>query len=256
MLSVVGDPGGKRLVTIEQVIEDPVAALDGPCACRVLSAQTEFQVNLWDPDQLDRPLKKAAVDQARATVRPPQFPLVAISPDGKTVAVAGSRGKYVRLFSALDGKSVSRNEAGTTARHPDRNDGRGIEIEIDTQTELSALALGPNDTLATAGTTAGGVVIKIWNLVDPRNVPTSLPPLSQNFTRLMRFSPQGTLLAIAGAGPIELWDPLAHNLVAVLRMNDQATDLAFAPDGQTLAAVGRAAAPSSGPCKTRRHERS
>ena len=82
-------------------------------------------------------------------------------------------------------------------------------------------------------------MIKIWNLADPR-VPIPLIPLNQNFTRLMRFSPQGTLLAIAGVGPIELWDPMAHNLVAVLRMNDQATDLAFARDGQTLAAVGRA----------------
>src|SRR5262249_59175050 len=59
-------------------------------------------------------------------------------------------------------------------------------------------------------------------------------------TRLMRFSPQGTLLAIAGVGPIELWDPIARSLVAVLRMNDQAADLTFAADGRTLAAGGRA----------------
>ena len=61
----------------------------------------------------------------------------------------------------------------------------------------------------------------------------------------MRFSPQGTLLAIAGAGPIELWDPMAHNLVAVLRMNTiRQPTWRFAPDGQTLAAVGRAAVTS------------
>ena len=60
----------------------------------------------------------------------------------------------------------------------------------------------------------------------------------------MRFNPKGTLLAIAGAGPIELWDPLAHDLVAVLRTNDQANDLAFAPDGRTLAAGGRSAVTS------------
>ena len=56
----------------------------------------------------------------------------------------------------------------------------------------------------------------------------------------MRFSPQGNLLAIVGSGPIELWDPVALNLVAVLGMSDQATDVAFAPDGKTLAAVSRA----------------
>ena len=56
----------------------------------------------------------------------------------------------------------------------------------------------------------------------------------------MRFSPQGNLLAIMGSGPIELWDPVALNLVAVMVMSDQATDVAFASDGKTLAAVGRA----------------
>ena len=57
---------------------------------------------------------------------------------------------------------------------------------------------------------------------------------------MMRFSPQGNLLAIVGSGPIELWDPVALNLVAVLGMSDQATDVAFSPDGRTLAAVSQA----------------
>ena len=229
VLSVVCDPGGKRMVTIEQVIEDPDTALESMSSADPFG-QSDFQVNLWDPDQLDRPKKR--LQWQYPSDGTPRRPLIAISPDGKTVAVGGSRGKFLRLFAAADGSPLAIRNDG---RPQDRN-------QIDTQTELSALTLGANDTLATAGTTAGSVVIKIWNLADPRNVPTSLQPLSQNYTRLMRFSPQGTLLAIAGAGPIELWDPMAHNLVAVLRMNnDQATDLvAFAPDGQTLAAVGRA----------------
>ena len=56
----------------------------------------------------------------------------------------------------------------------------------------------------------------------------------------MRFSPQGSLLALMGSGPIELWDPVAFNRVAVMVMSDQATDVAFGPNGTTLAAVGRA----------------
>ena len=227
MLSVVGDPGGKRLVTIDQVIEDPVSALENMSSGDPFN-QSDLQVNLWDPDQLDRPKRRLYWNDG-----PPRLPLIAISPDGKTVAIGGFRSKFLKLFSAADGLPLNiRNDGRPSDRNQERN-------QIDTQTELSALILGPNDTLATAGTTAGGVVIKIWNLADPRNVPTSLP-VNQNVTRLMRFSPNGTLLAIAGGGPIELWDPLAHNQVAVLRVNDQATDLAFAPDGQTLAAVGRA----------------
>jgi serine/threonine protein kinase/WD40 repeat protein len=202
VLSVVGDASGRRLVTIEQTVEDPAPA------------RNEYQVNLWDLDHLDKPIRKLEWSSGR-----PNWPLVAISPDGKTVAVAGWRGKFVRLFSGVDGRNTERSE-------------------VDTQTELGALALGPDDLLATAGTTSGSVIIRVWDL-DTRAVPTNLTPPAQSHTRLMRFSPQGTVLAIAGVGPIELWDPVAHSLVAVLQMDDQATDLAFAADGRTLAATGR-----------------
>jgi eukaryotic-like serine/threonine-protein kinase len=216
VLSVLGDAFGRRLVTIEQSPEDPMSAgIEG------LSGPDAFQVNLWDPaDHLDQPIARLQWTRPGPGGRPgwPPWPLVAISPDGKTVAVAAMRGKFVRLFSGVDGRKTERDE-------------------IDTQTELGALALGPNDLLATAGTTSGGGVIRVWDL-DTRAFPTSLTPPTQSYTRLMRFSPQGTVLAIAGVGPIELWDPVAHSLVAVLQMDDQATDLAFAADGRTLAATG------------------
>jgi len=196
VLSVVGDPGGTRLVTIEQVIEDPMAALDGQSAAEPFAPHYDLLVDLWDPEHLDRPIKKLQWTRP-GPGRPiwPQVPLVTISPDGRIVAVAAFRQKFVKLFSAVDGEPLDRNAGRIQGSAPARNDGRGDpRYEIDTQTELSALAIGPNDSLATAGTTAGGVVIKIWNLGSPGAVPTSLTPLNQNFTRLMRFSPQGTLL--------------------------------------------------------------
>jgi serine/threonine protein kinase/WD40 repeat protein len=223
VLSVVGDASGRRLVTIEQPIDDPVAAAtDGVAPPEAAWTRNEFQVNLWDPEHLDKPIRKLEWQSARPG--PPgrpgrNWPLVAISPDGKTVAVGGSRGRLVRLFSGIDGSPKERDE-------------------VDTQTELGALALGPNELLATAGTTSGGAVIRVWDL-DTRAFPMSLTPPTQSYTRLMRFSPQGTVLAIAGVGPVELWDLVAHSLVAVLQMDDQATDLAFAADGRVLAATGR-----------------
>jgi serine/threonine protein kinase/WD40 repeat protein len=218
---VVGDPGGKRLVTIEQPLDDPMD--DG--------SLNPFELYLWNPEHLNQPIARLEWPGAGPPGRPagPAIPLVAISPDGKTVAVAAARRNTgVRLFSALDGRAF-------------RTEGRGDRgFQIDTQTDVSALSFGPSDTLATAGVSPGGTVIKIWDLLDPRTVPIILTP-NQNDTWLMRYSPQGTLLAIAGAGgPIELWDPLAHSQVAVLRRtNDQTTDLAFGPDGRTLAAAGR-----------------
>ena len=96
---------------------------------------------------------------------------------------------------------------------PDQAARRSTELEIEPQAELSALALGPDNSLATAGNTAGGVAIRIWDLDSPSSQ-TSLNPPAQSYTRMMRFSPQGNLLAIMGSGPIELWDPVALNLVA------------------------------------------
>jgi serine/threonine protein kinase/WD40 repeat protein len=211
--SVLGDSTGRRMVTVEQVLEENTIDFRA----------IDFRVYVWDLDRLDRPI---ALDWQYSASPRGGGPLVAISPDGKTVAAAQPRGTTVKMYSAADGQPAKRHE-------------------IEPQAELSALALGPNDLLATAGTTAGEVAIRLWDLDNPAfpartPLPTSLTPPAQSYTRMMRFSPQGTLLAIAGTGPIELWDPVAHSLVAVLGMSDQATDLAFAADGRTLAAVGRA----------------
>ncbi len=230
ILGVVGESTGQRLVTIERAQEDAtiqsnlemVFGQDAP------PGRSDFVVYLWNPDQLDRRIAKLPWRAGPAVRRGESPPLVAISPDGKLVAVAPFRGTVVKLYSAHDGGPIMRE---------DREKFKNLEIEP--QVELSAIALGPGNVLATAGQTAGGVAIRIWDL-DSDAFPRSLPPPAQSYTRLMRFSPKGNLLAIMGSGPIELWDPVALNLVAVMVMSEQATDFAFAPDGRTLAAVGRA----------------
>ncbi len=101
---VVGDPAGKRLVTIEEVMRRPDACGDS----RGLA--NEFQVNLWNPEHLDKPVK-LRTDGLVAPGRPAGrqcLRLLPISPDGKTVAVAALRNKFVRLFSAIDGQPFGR----------------------------------------------------------------------------------------------------------------------------------------------------
>ena len=197
----------------------------------------EYYVYLWDAENLVRPIATLPWRVGPPVRRGDAYPLVAISPDGRTVAVASHRGMLVKLFSARDGTPLKKRVRSGPG--PPRDTGSLIDLEIEPQAELSALALGPNNSLATAGNTAGGVAIRIWDLDSPSSQ-TSLNPAAQSVTRMMRFSPQGNLLAIMGSGPIELWDPVALKLVAVLGMSDQATDVAFAPDGKTLAAVSLA----------------
>ena len=239
IVGVLGEPSGRRLVTIEHVAADAdtqklVAQMFGPD----VPPPGEFHVYLWDVDNLVQPIATL-----RWRVGPPArwwdaFPLVAISPDGKTVAVASNGGRLVKLYSARDGKPLKRTSRFGPGQTKDSS---AKDLEIDPQAELTALALGPHNSLAMAGNTPGGVAIRIWNLDSPSSQ-TSLNNSAQSITRMMRFSPHGNLLAIVGSGPIELWDPVALNRVAVLVMSDQAqsTDVAFAPDGKTLAAVSQA----------------
>ena len=196
IISVLADAAGQRLVTIESVAvtDDLAAAMEANG--ELADMRGEFQINLWEPDHLDQPtaLRFRLPGSGRSTTTAPGRsvwpPLVAISPDGKTVVVAPARGGQVRLFS---GSTEDGNEL------PGRR-------QIDTQTDLSALALGQNGLLATAG----GGMVRLWD-VDSRTFLTELAP-TQSFTWQMRFSPRGTLLALAGPGSVELWDPVAHAL--------------------------------------------
>jgi serine/threonine protein kinase/WD40 repeat protein len=228
VVGVLADPGGERLVTIETVSDDAMsAAMEGLPDWDPTEFHGTYQINLWDLDHLDTPICQLAWSappgpppRGAASSPPtsqPVWPLVAISPDGKTIAAGPWNGSWVRIFSAEDGK-------------PRR--GRGVP----TQPHLSALALGPSAMLATAG----NGTVRIYDL-DTGISFTSITP-NQNITWLMRFSPQGSVLALAGLGPIELWDPVAHSLVNQLPNSEQASDLAFSPDGKTLAAVGRGGA--------------
>ena len=169
------------------------------------------EVTLWNPDQPDAPLATLAqIEVGPGRTRP----LVAISPDGATVAVASSRETVVSLFDGKTGK---------------------LHDTIETQTELTALALGADHQLATAG----GGEVRLWDV----DTGAALPSLatSTNLIRHLRFSPRGELLAVVGqfGSEVELWDTAAHAAVAVLPTPDRVEDVAFSPDGATIAAVSQ-----------------
>jgi eukaryotic-like serine/threonine-protein kinase len=216
-------PDGHRLVTYEAPAPPEGRHRGGPEGPRPPGTpRDEYQVNLYDPEQIDRPIATLERWEAaqgppgpgQSSGRGPDSPLVAVAPDGKAVAVARRGMRVVSLWSTEDGQPLGTIEAQTT------------------QSDLSALALSPDDVLATAG----GGSIGLWDL----QTLTPLPGLDtrQAFIRYLRFNPSGTLLAASGGGAgIEVWDTATHAEVAVLPTPERVSDLAFAPDGRTLVAA-------------------
>jgi serine/threonine protein kinase/WD40 repeat protein len=238
--SLIADPGGERLVTIEVewIVDEGMlrAVFEGAPVPENPGVRPLLHVNLWDLDRLDQPVAELAWPR-QAPARGPINPLIAISPDGKVVAIAAQFGTKVRLYSGMDGRYLQ-----SDGRPPQARQG-----EIETQIELLALAIGPNSLLATAGRTmgTGGSTVRLWDIDNEKSL-ASLPPSAQNMTWQMRFSPQGRLLALIGSGPPELWDPVALTLVAALRTPEDAirtpeqiADVAFGANGRTIAAAGR-----------------
>ncbi len=226
ILGLTADPEGHRLVTVELRLDSPSTDFQPDEDLDALPPYP-FVVNLWDLDGLEHreldpwsPSRRGPVS-GRDRTRPGSPPMVAISPDGKIVAVAltgpGTRG--VRLFRTEKGYDSSRRDW------------------IDTQGEVTALAIGPGSLLATAGRDQSIRVYNMENSGGPSPSP-SFQARVASFIRVMRFSPMG-MLAISGwPGPIEIYDPAAQARMAILPGSEQSHDLAFSPDGRTLAAVG------------------
>jgi serine/threonine protein kinase/WD40 repeat protein len=164
-------------------------------------------VNLWDPMHADEPIAQLARPKPD---EPPQPAVVALAPDGDFVATGWRGASPISLWSAKDGRS------------------QGV---IDTNGSLTALALSSENLLAAAGPGA----VRLWQAETKASLPSLNP--HHGFVRLLRFSPDGTLLAIASGGAdVEVWDPASNALVAALPTQEAISELAFSPNGRLLAA--------------------
>jgi serine/threonine protein kinase/WD40 repeat protein len=209
----LASPEGPRLVVVEQPAPPPddEAAGPGRAERRGERGGPRFipaRVTLWDPGRAEGPI--ATLLEPKPGDDQPTFPLLAIAPDGDTIATAWWQGPSAFLWSGADGVSLGEIDVGSAR----------------------ALALGPYGQLAVAGVSA----VQLWDTATRATLSTVTP--HQLVVRFLRFSPDGTMLAVSGRGSdVELWDPAGNTLIAALQTAGRVEDLVFAPGGRLLAAL-------------------
>ena len=141
---------------------------------------------------------------------------------------------------SLDGAIlVSAAEDGTVLL---REIETGNATTISGHNPLNAMALSPDATLLAASRGTGDPTVTLWDVAS-QNLIGTLEGVRQGYwydgVVAVTFSPDGKLLASAMRdGTVILWDVATQSQVAALRGHSFAIQVAFSPDGATLASGG------------------
>ncbi len=268
----------KRTLREESWIESVAISANGKLiATSYRDSNDESTIHLWDATTLkviktfDRLDKAAPIGPNGKPLRPENFPMsVALSPDGKLLAIAGLdenvqlwdtatgkqtailKGELGRLFIQIrfspDGRTLL-TEGGKVIERAtfeeralklwDVNSGQLVRVLNRKSVFDFNLTFSPDmKTLYTSSYSDG---VHIWDTSveqqKPRIFAAKIDASSDTEVQSLSLSPDGKTLATGRMnGSIQLWNLESGQLVTTLKGHESSVNsLMFSPDGQTLA---------------------
>ena len=180
---------------------------DGRLLATVESNSERISVTLRDPVTLK---SIATLDNRRAS-NSSAILHAAFSRDGRIIAVSGSHA--VRLWDVHTRTLLATVSTGKTDR-----------TAFDLKPDGRQLAIGEEDGR-----------VRLWNVATRR---TTEFLKGQDPARIVRFSPDGRVVATLSGDTVQLWDTSTHREISTQRVAGLLNDLAFSPDGTMVAAAG------------------
>ncbi len=152
--------------------------------------------------------------------------ILAVSPDGKTLATCGG---MIALWDVASGKKVRECKGHQLGTYH--------------------LAFSPDGKLL-ASSSWNNDPVRLWDVATAKELRQLAHP--GNVSSLA-FSPDGKLLAVGDStGSVHLWDPRTGKTVRqLLQAKEEVLSLAFAPDGKTLAVGSLVSAPRGQPMQSK-----
>jgi WD40 repeat protein len=242
---------GKELRTLPGHIDSVNAVAFSPDGKTLASASDDGSARLWDVETG----KERLAFRRHGTVA---VKSLVFSPDGKSVATKGTDND-VRLWDATSGKelnafhsqrSFGRSElafspdgkslyglgaSGGVAAWDVKAGGKPRLLGDPAFDDLMSLDLSPDGKrLAFVGLTGAIHLLDVDKNKLLRDLDTISPPVS-----VVRFSPDGKLLAAGGDGEVRLWDAEGKKLRDLDGVLPAPSALAFRPDGKVLATASQ-----------------